>query len=46
MISMCLSLIVTPCALVDLLAFLDQVALDGVLAAGVEVFLRVDRAHP
>ena len=31
-------------ALVDLLDFLDQVALDGVLAPGVEVFLRVDRA--
>ena len=31
-------------AAVDLLDFLDQVALDGVLAAGVEVLLRVDRA--
>ena len=31
-------------AAVDLLDFLDQVALDGVLAPGVEVFLRVDRA--
>ena len=29
---------------VDLLDFLDQVALDGVLAPGVEVLLRVDRA--
>ena len=29
---------------VDLLDFLDQVALDGVLAPGLEVFLRVDRA--
>ena len=31
-------------ALVDLLDFLHQVALDGVLAPGVEVLLRVDRA--
>ena len=31
-------------AAVDLLDFLDQVALDGVLAPGVEVLLRVDRA--
>ena len=31
-------------ALVDLLNFLDEVALDGVLAPGVEEFLRVDRA--
>ena len=30
-------------ALVDLLDLLDQVALDGVLAPGVEVLLRVDR---
>ena len=29
---------------VDLLDLLDQVALDGVLAPGVEVLLRVDRA--
>ena len=44
MISMCLSLIVTPWLPVDLLDLLDQVALDGVLAPGVEVLLRVDRA--
>ena len=39
---MCLSLIVTP-APVDLLDLLDQVALHGILAARVEVLLRVDR---
>ena len=43
MISMCLSLMVTPWTAVHALDFLDQVALNRVATARLEVLLRVDR---